>query len=150
MGATMYVRGIRGATTAEENTRSAIIEATRELLARMVQANEVDVEDIASIIFTASPDVNAEFPAVAARVMGATAGNSWENLALICTHEMGVPDGLARCIRVLLHVNTTKRLNEIVHVYLRGAQGLREARLRTAREALASVSPAGSPQPDHR
>lgn len=114
-----FCRGIRGATTAEANTREAILDATRELLAALVEANDVRVEDIAAVWFTTTPDLNAEFPALAARQMG------WEHTALLCGHEMAVPDGLPRCIRVLMLVNTEKRPEDLRHIYLRGAQALR-------------------------
>jgi chorismate mutase len=116
---TLYCRGVRGATTAEANTREAIREATRDLLERIMAANDLRVEDIASAIFSTSTDLNAEFPAVAARELG------WLDTALLCTHEMAVPGSLQRCIRVLIHWNTTRRANEIVHVYVRGARTLR-------------------------
>lgn len=112
-------RGIRGATTVEANTREAILAATTELLTEMVRANEVRTEDVASVIFTTSPDLNAEFPAVAARTLG------WTHVALLCAHEMSVPGSLPMCLRILLHVNTAKGADEIVHVYLRGAGVLR-------------------------
>lgn len=112
-------QGIRGATTVEANTREAILAATTELLTEMVRANEVRTEDVASVIFTTSPDLNAEFPAVAARTLG------WAHVALLCAHEMNVPGSLPMCLRILLHVNTARGPDEIVHVYLRGAQVLR-------------------------
>jgi len=112
-------QGIRGATTVEANTREAILAATTELLTEMVRANHVRTEDVASVIFTTSPDLNAEFPAVAARTLG------WTHVALLCAHEMNVPGSLPMCLRILLHVNTARGPDEIVHVYLRGAQVLR-------------------------
>lgn len=115
----MRVRGIRGATTAECNTSEAIVDVTTELLQRIVELNNIDLDDIASAFFSTSPDLNAEFPAVAARHLG------WTNIALFCSHEMGVPGSLALCVRVLLHVNTDKRADEVIHVYLRGARALR-------------------------
>jgi chorismate mutase len=115
----MRCRGIRGATTVERNTAEDIFEATRELLAAIVDANEIDVEEVASAIFTTSSDLNATFPAVAARDFG------WDSVALICTHEMGVPGALERVIRVLVHYNTDKSAREIRHVYLRRATQLR-------------------------
>lgn len=118
----IWCRGIRGATTASENTREAILEATRDLLQQLIAANEIRPEDIASAIFTTTPDLNAEFPAVAAREIG------WLDTALLCGHEMNVPGSLQRCIRVLVHWNTTRRTDEIVHVYIRGARGLRPER----------------------
>ena len=112
-------RGIRGATTAEDNTREAILAATREMFESMVAANAIEPESVAALFLTTSPDLNAEFPAVAVRQMG------WTQAPMLCGHEMAVPDGLPRCIRALVLVNTTKRLEEIVHVYLRGAVNLR-------------------------
>jgi len=116
----MPCRGIRGATTVPINDREAILDATRELLAEMVRVNDVQAEDVASAYFTTSPDLNAEFPAVAARN-----GLGWTNVALMCGHEMAVPGSLAMCLRILLHVNTERRQDEICHVYLRGAAVLR-------------------------
>lgn len=115
----MPCRGIRGATTVESNTREAILAATRELLTEMVSVNGVRTEDIASAYFTTTPDLDAEFPAVAARAMG------WTNVALMCGHEMDVPGSLRMCLRILLHVNTEKAQAEICHVYQRGAVVLR-------------------------
>lgn len=115
----MLVRGIRGATTVSANTREAILEATKELLTAMLQANEIEVDSIASAFFTATPDLNAEFPALAARQMG------WTDVALLCGHEMNVPGSLPMCLRVLLHVNTDKPASQIRHIYLRGARVLR-------------------------
>ena len=115
----MLVRGVRGATTVEANSVEAILEATRELLAAMLKANETDVEDIASAFFSTTVDLNAEFPAVAARDLG------WTNVALMCGHEMNKPGGLPMCLRILLHVNTDKPARDIKHIYLRGARVLR-------------------------
>ena len=115
----MLTRGIRGATAVGANTREAILEATRELLAAMVEANGIKVEDIASAFFTSSRDLNAEFPALAARQMG------WTDVALLCGHEMDVPGALRMCLRILIHVNTEKKGSEMVHVYLHGAKVLR-------------------------
>lgn len=115
----MLVRGIRGATTVATNTREEILAATHELLTRIVEANEVDPDLVASIIFSTTPDLNAEFPAVAAREQGYTM------VALSCVHEMNVPGSLAKCLRILMHVNTDRSLGEIKHIYLRGARALR-------------------------
>lgn len=112
-------RGIRGATTVEENTAEAILAATRELLERIVEANDLKAEDVASIIFTSTPDLTAVFPARAAREMG------WDHVPLLCTQEISVPGGLSRCIRVLIHWNTEKEQGEIKQVYLKGAKKLR-------------------------
>jgi chorismate mutase len=119
---TIYCRGIRGATTATANTREAILEATRDMLARLIEANGLHPDDIASAIFSTTLDLNAEFPAVAARELG------WLDTALFCTHEMAVPGSLPRCIRVLIHWNTTRRADEVVHVYIREASTLRPER----------------------
>jgi chorismate mutase len=116
----MQCRGIRGATTADSNSREAILEATRELLAEMVRANDVRTEDVASGYFTTTADLNAEFPALTARN-----DFGWHNVALMCGHEMSVPGSLPMCIRILLHVNTERTQSEICHVYLRGASVLR-------------------------
>ena len=94
------VRGIRGATTADTNSKEAILEATKELLEKLVEANDIDVDDVAAAYFTATDDLNAEFPALAARQMG------WTETALMCAREMNVEDGAGQCIRVLLLVNT--------------------------------------------
>jgi len=115
----MHCRGIRGATTAEKNTAEAILAATRELLSLIIGANDLKVEDVASAIFTTTPDLNAAFPAQAARELG------WQGVALLCGHEMGVPGALGKCVRVLIHWNTEKRQDEVVHVYIKGAKALR-------------------------
>lgn len=112
-------RGVRGATTVTENTQSAILEATRELLAELVAANAMEAEAMASVIFTATPDLNAAYPAVAARELG------WTQTPLLCMQEMAVPGSLPMCIRVLIHWNTDKVQGEIHHRYLRGARVLR-------------------------
>jgi chorismate mutase len=121
----MRCRGIRGATTVDSNSRAAILEATSELLDRLIEANGVETDDIASALFTTTPDLTAEFPAVAARERG------WSDIALMCGHEMNVPGSLRMCLRVLLHVNTERKASELVHVYLRGATVLRPDKQQT-------------------
>jgi chorismate mutase len=116
----MRLRGIRGATTVDANTREAILAATTELLTALVQANGINADDVASAFFSTTPDLTAEFPALAART-----GLGWTHVALMCAHEMSVPGSLPMCIRVLLHVNTGKRQDEVQFVYLRGATALR-------------------------
>ncbi len=116
----MWCRGIRGATTVEENTREAILAAAAELLTRVIEANDLNSADVASAYFTTTPDLNADFPAVAARAMG------WTEVPLMCGHEMAVPGSLAKCLRLMLHVNTNKSQNEIVHIYIKGATSLRK------------------------
>lgn len=116
----MVVRGIRGATTVEQDTPAAIQEATRELLQEILRANAItDFEEVASIIFTTSPDVVSTFPAEAARAIGMS------QVPLLCASEIAVPGSMPRCIRILLHWNTTRKQSEIVHVYLREARRLR-------------------------
>ncbi|KAB8142728.1 chorismate mutase [Chloroflexia bacterium SDU3-3] len=133
---TIYCRGIRGATTCEANTREEILEATRDMLERIIRSNDLRPEDIASAIFSTTPDLNAEFPAVAARQLG------WLDTALMCTHEMAVPGSLQRCIRVLVHWNTTRQADEVVHVYIRGAVNLRPERAQlTSASAQRQSSP---------
>lgn len=115
----MPVRGVRGATTVDHNQKEEILERTRELLIHMIEANGIHTEDIASAWLTTTPDVYAEFPAVAARQLG------WTQVPLMQSHEMSVPGMLPRCIRVLLHWNTDKAQSEIRHIYLREAARLR-------------------------
>lgn len=116
---TLACRGIRGATTVTENTKDAILSGTTELLEKLVDENDIQREQLAAAIFTTTRDLNAEFPAVAARQLG------WTDVALLCSHEMDVPNALPSCIRVLLLVNTDKPPQELVNVYLRGAKNLR-------------------------
>ena len=114
------VRGIRGATTVEENTEAAIMEATREMLEKLVDANDIDVDDVAAATFSTSLDLNAAFPAAAARkYLG------WEYVALMCHHEMDIPNAQPMCIRVMVLVNTDLPPQELTNVYLRGAANLR-------------------------
>ena len=117
------LRGLRGATTATANTRDAILEATEELLRSLQAANGFAPEDVESAIFTSSPDLTAEYPARAARRLG------WLDVPLLGAAEVAVPDGLPRCIRVLLHFYTTKHQRELKHMYLREAAKLRLDRL---------------------
>jgi chorismate mutase len=114
------VRGIRGATTVEANTKAAILAATREMLSELTSANDLDIGDVAAAYFTTTDDLNAEFPAVAARQLG------WDNVALMCGHEMKVPDAVTRCIRVMLLVNTEKSAADLANVYLGGATDLKK------------------------
>jgi chorismate mutase len=118
----MPCRGVRGATTADSNASEDILQATRQLLALMVRQNEMQPEDVASAIFTTTPDLDAEFPALAARQLG------WFDVALMCLHELDVPGSLRHCIRILLHWNTDKAADEVVHVYVKGAAHLRPDR----------------------
>ena len=115
----MACRGIRGATTVERDDRDEILVATRQLLALMVRRNGLEKQDIASAIFTTTPDIRAEFPALAARQLG------WLDVPLLCGHEIAVPGALTHCIRVLVHWNTDRPQHEIQHIYVREAVKLR-------------------------
>ena len=115
----MICRGIRGATSVDINAAVAIITATRELLERIVAANDLLVEDVISVIFTATPDLDAAYPARAAREMG------WMNTPLLCMQEMVVVGSLPRCIRVLVLWNTDLSPDQVQHVYLGRARALR-------------------------
>ena len=117
----MMCRGFRGATTASANTKEAIVEATEEMLRALVEANGLDPEFIAAAWFTTTTDLDAAFPAAAARRR-----LGWTHVALMDAHEMDVPGDLPMCIRVLVLVNTEKRPEEIKNVYLRGAVNLRQ------------------------
>ena len=117
----MECRGIRGAITVSSNNKKSILAASKELLTEMTRANKIEIKDIAAILFTTTPDLNAEFPAAATRELG------WpSNLALLCGHEMNVPDALPHCLRVLMLVNTKKGAEEIIHIYLGEAKRLKE------------------------
>ena len=116
----MWCRGIRGAITVPENKKESIGTATRELLQKMIEINEVKISDVACILFTTTSDLNAAFPAAAARELG------WTKVPLLCGHEMNVPGSLSNCLRVLVLFNTDKKNEEIVHVYLREAVKLRD------------------------
>lgn len=113
------MRGIRGATTVANNNKQEIISATKELLLQIVMTNQIDITDIASVIFTTTADLNAEFPAAAAREIG------WTDTALLCSKEIDVPGSLPLCIRILILLNSDKKQKEIRNVYLKGATNLR-------------------------
>ncbi len=118
----MLCRGVRGATTVESNNPEEILKATRQLLALLIRQNDIRPEDVTSAIFSTTTDLDAEFPALAARQLG------WIDVALMCVHELDVPGSLRRCIRVLLHWNTDRPANEVVHVYIKEAANLRPDR----------------------
>ncbi len=115
----MACRGIRGAITVEQNSAETILNATRTLLQQIVDANTLDPAEIASVILTATPDLDAVAPARAAREMG------WTDVPLLCMQEMAVPGSLPMCIRVLIHWNTDLEQDQIRHVYLGRARVLR-------------------------
>ncbi|MCH2115026.1 MAG: chorismate mutase [Pirellulales bacterium] len=119
VGLSMICRGVRGATTVLHNDREEILSATRQLLALLIRRNGIEPTDVASAIFTTTPDIDAEFPALAARQL------RWLDVPLLCGHEIAVPGGLPLCIRVLIHWNTDKEQGEIQHVYVRDAKRLR-------------------------
>ncbi len=116
-------RGVRGAISVEANTADAILSATRELLEAMIAANGIEPDDVCSLMLTTTPDLTAEYPALAARQLG------WLDVAILCGHEMAVPHGLPRCVRALIHWNTERTPQEIQHVYLRDAVTLRPDRV---------------------
>lgn len=114
------IRGLRGATTVAANEVSQIDERTRELIRLVVELNGLRPEDVASALFTVTEDLDAAFPAVAARGFV-----EWKDVPLLCAREIPVPGSLARCIRILIHWNTERPQAEIRHVFLRGARHLR-------------------------
>ena len=116
----MPIRGVRGATIANKNTKVEILDATRELLEKMMDSNPgMAPEDLASVLFTVTEDINAVFPAQAAREIG------WYQVPLICAREIPVPDGIEMCIRVLIHWNSDRPQTEIKQIYLRESSNLR-------------------------
>lgn len=114
------VRALRGATTVDRDESGQITERVVALLTRILERNEVDKEDLVSILFTATDDLHSMFPAKAARIMGLG------DVPLMCARELDVVDGTPRCIRVLMHLITTKSRSDLHHVYLEGANGLRD------------------------
>jgi len=114
------VRGLRGATTVDEDTVAQVTERSQELMRALLERNGLAEDDIISILFTATPDVSSTFPATAIRAIGFGA------VPLLCAAEIAVPGSMPLCIRVLLHVHTTRSRDEMHHVYLHGAQGLRD------------------------
>ena len=115
----MAIRGIRGAITVKANTKEAILGATDKLLKAIFSENKIRLADIAGIIFTLTTDLNAEFPAQAARKAGLNA------TPLLCASEIKVKGAMKKCLRVLVFLNTAKPQSKIKHVYLEGAKKLR-------------------------
>jgi monofunctional chorismate mutase len=115
----MNVRGIRGAITVDGDEAPAIVSATKRLLSEMIERNGVALDDIASVLFSLTEDLHAAFPALGAREMG------WVHVPMLHFTEINVPGALDHCIRVLMHVNTPRSLEEVEHVYLDGAAILR-------------------------
>lgn len=112
-------RSIRGAITIEKDTRDNVINATKELLKKVIEVNAVDIESIVNIIFTTTPDIRSEFPPVAAREIG------FNDVPLLTCQEIDCEKGLRLCIRLMLTYNTNKKQKEIRHIYLKGAERLR-------------------------
>ncbi|MEX2290874.1 MAG: chorismate mutase [Mycobacteriales bacterium] len=115
----MAVRAVRGATQVEADDRQQILDATTELLQEVLARNALSPDDLISVVFTATPDLTAEFPAYAARQMGLV------DVPLLCTGEIAVPGAMPRVLRLLAHVETDRPRAEVRHVYLRGAATLR-------------------------
>ena len=115
----MTCRGVRGAITIEENNKDQIVTGTIRILTEMITKNDIIEDDIVSIFFSVTEDLNATFPARAARQLNLT------HTPLLCFHEIRVPDGLEKCIRILMHVNSNKSIKEINHIYLEKAAALR-------------------------
>ena len=113
-------RGIRGATTADANTDEAIYSATRDMLQELINLNDINQEQVAAVYFTVTSDLDAAFPAAAARQLG------WNNVALMCSTEIPVPDSMGQCIRVMILYNTETSQEDIVNVYLKGTDVLRQ------------------------
>jgi chorismate mutase len=113
------VRAIRGAVQIDANERAAVLEGTTELVTEVMTRNSLVTEDVISVLFTATPDLTAEFPALAARKIG------FQDVPLLCATEMGVPGAMPRVVRLLMHVETGKSRSALQHVYLRGAAALR-------------------------
>jgi chorismate mutase len=116
----LTVRGLRGATTVDADTTAQVTERSQELMREIMARNELVEDDIVSVLFTATPDITSIFPATAIREIGFGA------VPLLCAAEIAVPGAMPLCIRVLLHVHTMRSRDEMHHVYLHGAQGLRD------------------------
>jgi len=115
----MACRGVRGATTVEANSRDEILKGARQLLALMIRTNGIRTEDVASAVFSTTRDLDAEFPALAARQLG------WLDVPLMCTNEIDVPGSIRHCVRIMINWNTDKAQHEVTHVYIKDAVSLR-------------------------
>ncbi len=115
----MIVRAIRGATQVNADDRDSILEATAELVTEVMARNDLCTDDVISVIFTVTPDLTAEFPALAARKIG------FHDVPLLCANEIDVPHALPRIVRLMMHINTDRPRSAVQHVYLRGATALR-------------------------
>jgi chorismate mutase len=116
---TLTVRAIRGAIQLDAVDRDAILEGTAELIAAVMHRNDLTTDDVISVLFTVTPDLTAEFPALAARKTG------FHAVPLMCATEIPVPGAMPRVVRLMAHVDTDRPRSEIQHVYLRGAAALR-------------------------
>jgi chorismate mutase len=119
-GGIKVIRGVRGATTVENNSEMEIVDATELLLEEMIKNNEINPENVASIFISVTEDITAEFPAKAVRRF-----KGWSYVPVMCMREIPVPNSLKQCIRIMMHLNTTKSQKEIHHAYLEGAKILR-------------------------
>ncbi|MFC6886648.1 MULTISPECIES: chorismate mutase [Actinomadura] len=115
----MAVRAVRGATQVDADDRDQILAATTELVTEVMSRNGLTTDDVISVVFTATPDLTAEFPALAARKLG------FHDVPLLCASEIAVPHALPRVIRLMAHIETGRPRSDIQHVYLRGAVALR-------------------------
>ena len=115
----MAVRAIRGAVQVDANERAAILDGTTDLVTEVMTRNGLVPDDVISVVFTTTPDLTAEFPALAARKIG------FHDVPLLCASEIAVPGAMPRVVRLLMHVETAKPRSELEHVYLRGAVALR-------------------------
>ncbi|MFA5889446.1 MAG: chorismate mutase [Actinomycetota bacterium] len=113
------IRGLRGAITLDSDSREQVMDRTSTLIRAMVERNEIESEDIVSVLFTATDDIKSEFPAAAARAIGIS------QVPLLCAKELSVTDALPLCIRVLMHLYTERSPDQLRHVYLEGARPLR-------------------------
>ncbi|WP_066257192.1 chorismate mutase [Neobacillus drentensis] len=114
------IRGMRGAITVNQNTEEEIVTATEELLKKIIEENQIHPDLVASVFISTTEDINAVFPARALRKF-----EGWTYVPVMCMQEMPVPNSLTMCVRIMMHVNTTKSQDEIIHVYLKGAKVLR-------------------------
>ncbi|NHC39101.1 chorismate mutase [Bacillus sp. MM2020_1] len=114
------IRGMRGAITVNQNTEEEIVTATEELLKKIIEENQIQPDLVASVFISTTEDINAVFPARALRKF-----EGWTYVPVMCMQEMPVPNSLTMCVRIMMHVNTAKSQDEIIHVYLKGAQVLR-------------------------
>lgn len=114
------IRGVRGATTVDANTEEAIVTATEELLAKLIEVNHIEPDSVASVFISTTEDVNAVFPAKALRNFA-----GWTFVPVVCMREIPVPGSLKMCVRIMMHVNTSVSQKDIIHAYLKDAVVLR-------------------------